>query len=142
MRLWDLDKNVDRLHKEYLDAKDTNVLAIIETTIDLYAKVFGTNKTIASFIYELVKSNGEYKGTAIMSPFFEDLLRAINLDTKFAVSNYLLITGEIPSRPIRVNFPSNTRFTTIGDEVTNLIRVLGLEDTILILKVIINNIGK
>ena len=139
MRLWDLDKNVDRLHKEYLDAKDTNILAIIETTIDLYAKVFGTNKTIASFIYELVKSNGEYKGTAIMSPFFEDLLRAINLDTKFAVSNYLLITGEIPSR---VNFPSSTRFTTIGDEVTNLIRVLGIEDTILILKVIINNIGK
>ena len=74
--------------------------------------------------------------------FLEDLLRAAHLRIPFSVGNYLLLTGEAPNRPIRVNMPTELTGATLADEVFSLINTLGVEDTILVLKILIVNIGR
>ena len=144
MRVWDLDNQIDLLQREYVNSKTSRPVEIIDGLVDLYVKVFGKgpNNSITSFVKQLTSTNSDFKGTAILPMFLEDLLRAAHLRIPFSVGNYLLLTGEAPNKPIRVNMPTELTGATLADEVFSLINTLGVEDTILVLKILIVNIGR
>ena len=134
-------KQVSILRKEYLSGK-SDPFKIIEQIFGLYKVMFSSlthdNKVVS--ITQFVKNiqeNGLGSGTA--SLFLEDILNCISNGILFSVYNYDMISNEKLITPIKVKMP-NDRVTSLAQELTALLRNLGIEDTINILIVLIQNI--
>lgn len=134
-------KQVSILRKEHLSGK-SDPFKIIEQIFGLYKVMFSSltddNKVISiTQFVKKIQENGLGSGAA--SLFLEDLLNCISNGKLFSVSNYAMISNEKLITPIKVKMP-NDLVTSLPQELTVLLRNLGIEDTINILIILIQNI--
>lgn len=107
---------------------------ITNKLIECYNKMF-SNTTISSCISNMCKANSPVRSTPMGLLFLEDLLKCLSLHRTFTVDNYLYITDTEPTLIVNINIPVAAYDKFLAQEVTTLIRILGLHNTAKILLV-------